>query len=77
MRKIIQLACAPTGLFGLCDDGTVWVLIADHGWSECQMSRKILSRSESTRSGGESEKTVQNTPQLTRTVIRPPGQLPR
>ena len=32
MRKLIQLASAPAGLFGLCDDGTVWVLIADQGW---------------------------------------------
>ena len=33
MRKIIQISTAPSGLFALCDDGTVWGFTANHpGW---------------------------------------------
>ena len=33
VRKIIQISTAPSGLFALCDDGTVWGFTANHpGW---------------------------------------------
>jgi hypothetical protein len=33
VRKIIQISTASSGLFALCDDGTVWGFTANHpGW---------------------------------------------
>ena len=42
MRKIIQISTASSGLFALCDDGTVWGFTANHpGWMRVPTSRRI------------------------------------